>query len=135
LYYLFSNPFSFSFSSLVLQVFPLRQSALSNHKLRVKLVGLHNAAIFSSGQDFAPDVFDLGRTMLWIITNSKDAMPAPTPISKRGVCSASAALSPEEEECIESLRSYDPSLMLLLQWMTDPNPGDRADMMDVLRHP
>ncbi len=122
-------------SSLGLQVFPLRQSALSNHKLRVKLVGLHNAAIFSSGHDFAPDVFDLGRTMLWIITNSKDAMQAPTPISKQGVGSVSAALCPAEEECIESLHSYDPSLMLLLQWMTDRNPGDRAGMMDVLRHP
>ena len=85
--------------------------------------------------------------MLWIITNSKDAMSAPTPISKQGVGSVQSALSPEEEECIESLlspeeeecieslRSYDPSLMLLLQWMTDTNPGDRADMMDVLRHP
>lgn len=119
-------------------MFPLRQSALSNHKLRVKLVGLHNAAIFSSGQDFAPDVFDLGRTMLWIITNSKDSsgkILAPIPMSKQGVGSPPAALFPEEEECIELLRSYDPSLMLLLQWMTDPNPGDRADMMDVLRHP
>ena len=42
---------------------------------------------------------------------------------------------------LEKVRSYDPSLMLLLQWMTEPvqldarNPINRADMMDVLRHP
>jgi hypothetical protein len=119
-------------------VFPLRQAALSNHKLRVKLVGLHKASIFSPDNDFAPDVFDLGRTMLWIITNCKCDMPAPTPISKiskQGGGGGQAALCPAEEQCIESLRSYDPPLMLLLQWMTDSNPGDRAGMMDVLRHP
>jgi hypothetical protein len=119
-------------------VFPLRQAALSNHKLRVKLVGLHNADIFSPGNDFAPDVFDLGRTMLWIITNhtpGKDDMPAPIPILKPGGGGGLAALLPAEEERIQSLRSYDPSLMLHLQWMTDTNPGDRAGMMDVLRHP
>lgn len=119
-------------------MFPLRQAALSNHKLRVKLVGLHNADILSPVNDFAPDVFDLGRTMLWIITNhtpGKDDLPTPIPISKQGGGGVAATLLPAEEERIQSLRTYDPSLMLLLQWMADRNKSNRAGMMDVLRHP
>ncbi len=41
----------------------------------------------------------------------------------------------ELEQELEQLRSYDPCLMLLLEWMTDNNEKNRADMMDVLRHP
>jgi hypothetical protein len=36
---------------------------------------------------------------------------------------------------LERLRSYDPCLMLLLEWMTESDKAKRADMMDVLRHP
>jgi hypothetical protein len=136
----------------LLQVFPLRQAALSNHKLRVKLVGLHKASLLSAQHNFAPDVYDLGRTMLWIITNPPAPPPAPNPLapelaglriadppspmSKSPLASSGAAAeqAAETKERLEKLRSYDPSLMLLLEWMTEP-VKDRADMMDVLRHP
>ena len=133
----------------LLQVFPLRQAALSNHKLRVKLVGLHKASLLSAQHNFSPDVYDLGRTMLWIITNPPTPPPAPesaglriadppslmskSPLASSGGAAAQAA--DVTKECLEALRSYDPSLMLLLEWMTEPKEEDRADMMDVLRHP
>lgn len=131
---------------LLLQVFPLRQAALSNHKLRVKLVGLHKASILSEQHNFAPDVYDLGRTMLWIITNGLIAADSaghgiadpPSPMSKSLLDSSGQAAGQAADvtkTCLEALRSYDPSLMLLLEWMTDPVEGNRADMMDVLRHP
>ena len=127
-------------------MFPLRQAALSNHKLRVKLVGLHKASLFSEQRNFAPDVYDLGRTMLWISTirpiaaDSADRSIAdpPSPMSKSPLASsgeAAAQAADVTKECLEALRSYDPSLMLLLEWMTEPKKEDRADMMDVLRHP
>ena len=131
---------------LMLQVFPLRQAALSNHKLRVKLVGLHKASLLSEQHNFAPDVYDLGKTMLWIITNGPIAADStgrgiadpPTPMSKSPLASSGQAAGQSADvtkACLEALRSYDPSLLLLLEWMTDPVEGNRADMMDVLRHP
>jgi hypothetical protein len=163
----------------LLQVFPLRQAALSNHKLRVKLVGLHKASLLSAQHNFSPDVYDLGRTMLWIITNPPTPPPAPesaglriadppslmskSPLASSGAAAGKAADETKERETkeretkeretkeretkeretkeretkerLEKLRSYDPSLMLLLEWMTEPKEEDRADMMDVLRHP
>jgi hypothetical protein len=101
--------------------------------------------------------------MLWIANARDGVQPAPQPI-KGGEGSeaaaggggradvhagegtaASGSLSGKllcltldagmQREELEKLRSYDPSLMLLLEWMTEPDPAHRADMMDVLRHP
>ncbi len=46
-----------------------------------------------------------------------------------------SSLTLRERGELEKLRSYDPCLMLLLEWMTEPDQANRADMMDVLRHP
>jgi hypothetical protein len=193
----------------------------------VKLVGLHDASALESPNS-APDVFDLGRSMLWILAALENpSTPIPIPpqhtqsrsggaggdggIAQVGEGAAAVAStlptafesshselsSPsnfKENDCVQALwaedgkwypahvlevkpggvysinfdgwveeydfrahqmrppafderaelekvRSYDPSLMLLLQWMTEPvqldpsNPSNRADMMDVLRHP
>ena len=102
-----------------LQVFPLQQSVLSNHKLRVKLVGLGRASTGtsdnpSSKNDRSRDILELGKAMLWIAN-------ANLPIDRRGMT--------------ESLRSYDPCLMLLIEWMTEADESQRADIMDVLSHP
>ena len=43
--------------------------------------------------------------------------------------------SPSVADYLEKIRSYDPSLMLLLQWMTERDSSERAVMTDVLRHP
>jgi hypothetical protein len=125
----------------------------------------------------APDVFDLGRTMLWMANALKDDHERETPFPiERPICRPSGAAvggegkkaavaqagggegkkvaaaqvggkredvaaamssnSPiQPVSALEKLRSYDPCLMLLLQWMTEPKQQDRADMMDVLRHP
>jgi hypothetical protein len=109
------------------QVFPLRQSLLSNHKLRVKLVGLNDASKLES-TDTTPDVYDLGRTMLWIAGAQT--------VQLGDVSVAGISLEPSNIPVnLETLRSYDPSLMLLLQWMTESDASKRAVMMDVLRHP
>jgi hypothetical protein len=55
-----------------------------------------------------------------------------SPLASSGAAAEQAA---ETKERLEKLRSYDPSLMLLLEWMTEPKEEGRADMMDVLRHP
>ena len=94
--------------------------------------------------------------MLWILA-ALETPSLPIPIPPQHVQSRSggaggdggivqggggAAVAAFDEGAeLEKVRSYDPSLMLLLQWMTEPvqldpsNPSNRADMMDVLRHP
>ncbi len=105
-----------------LQVFPLQQSVLSNHKLRVKLVGLGRASTGtsdnpSSKNDRSRDILELGKAMLWIAN-------ANLPIDRRGTT-----------ESLRYLRSYDPCLMLLIEWMTETDMSCRADILDVLSHP
>ncbi len=70
--------------------------------LRVKLVSLKKAA---AGSSFRSDVLALGRTMLEIASNNKN---------------------------VDELRSYDPSLFLLVQWMLS---DEAITMAEVLRHP
>jgi hypothetical protein len=70
--------------------------------LRVKLVSLKKAA---AGSSFRSDVLAPGRTMLEIASNNKN---------------------------IDELRSYDPSLFLLVQWMLS---DEAITMAEVLRHP
>ena len=70
--------------------------------LRVKLVSLKKAA---AGSSFRSDVLALGQTMLEIVSNNKN---------------------------IDELRSYDPSLFLLVQWMLS---DEAITMAEVLRHP
>ncbi len=93
----------------------------------MKLVGLNDASKLES-TDTTPDVYDLGRTMLWIAGAQT--------VQLGDVSVAGISLEPSNIPVnLETLRSYDPSLMLLLQWMTESDASKRAVMMDVLRHP
>ena len=86
----------------------------------MKLVGLGKASTgtLQRPANRSDDILNLGRAMVWI---------------------ANAHCHPDDPSDLryqtENLRSFDPCLMLLIEWMTEADESQRADIMDVLSHP
>ena len=98
------------------QIFPIDMPP-SHANLRVKLVGLKHARDYSTPLS-QRDIVQLGLSMCAVAIGKRKCTPDSYHQTNR-----------------ESLRSYDVSLMLLVDWMIDDDPSRRATIDDVVQHP
>jgi len=98
------------------QIFPIDEPP-SHTNLRVKLVSLKHARDYNTPLSQS-DILQLGLSMCAVAIGKCQCTPDSYHQTNR-----------------ESLRSYDVSLMLLVDWMIDDDPSRRATIDDVVQHP
>ena len=98
------------------QIFPIDEPP-SHTNLRVKLVSLKHARDYNTHLS-QRDILQLGLSMCAVAI---------------GKCQCDAVSYLQTDR--EARRSYDVSLMLLVDWMIDDDPSHRASIADVIRHP
>jgi hypothetical protein len=105
------------------QIFPIDEPPCHTN-LRVKLVSIKHAQDYTS-QLAQADIFQLGLSMCAVATG----------------CSFNSLNSIQDDhhrykhQLRNILKSYDVSLMLLVDWMLEPEGPQRATINDVIRHP
>ena len=105
------------------QIFPIDEPPCHTN-LRVKLISMKHACDFTPELAQA-DIFQLGLSMCAVATGR--------PFESEN--SNEEDLAHYVAHRREALKSYDVSLMLLIDWMLDLDGAQRASIADVIRHP